>query len=146
MLVMKKRLNCVLLVDDDKGTNFINQMIIKKADIADHIQTVLNGKEALDFITNKGKYEKAGNVFPQPMLTLLDINMPVMDGWEFLEAYHALEENQKGKIIIIMLTTSLNPDDKIRAEEISEVSGFKSKPLSIETVEEIMKTYFPEFL
>lgn len=80
------------------------------------------------------------------MLTLLDINMPVMDGWEFLEAYHALEDNQKGKIIIIMLTTSLNPDDKIRAEEISEVSGFKSKPLSIETVEEIMKTYFPECL
>lgn len=146
MLVMKKRLNCVLLVDDDKGTNFINQMIIKKADIADHVQTVLNGKEALDFITNKGKYEKAGNVFPQPMLTLLDINMPVMDGWEFLEAYHALEEHQKGKIIIIMLTTSLNPDDKIRAEEISEVSGFKSKPLSIETVEEIMKTYFPDYL
>lgn len=146
MLVMKKRLNCVLLVDDDKGTNFINQMIIKKADIADHVQTVLNGKEALDFITNKGKYEKAGNVFPRPMLTLLDINMPVMDGWEFLEAYHALEEHQKGKIIIIMLTTSLNPDDKIRAEEISEVSGFKSKPLSIETVEEIMKTYFPDYL
>lgn len=40
---MKKKLNCVLLVDDDKGTNFINQMIIKKADIADHVQTVLNG-------------------------------------------------------------------------------------------------------
>lgn len=143
---MKKKLNCVLLVDDDKGTNFINQMIIKKAGIADHIQTVLNGKEALDFITNKGKFEKAGNVFPQPMLTLLDINMPVMDGWEFLEAYHALEEHQKGKIIIIMLTTSLNPDDKTRADDISEVSGFKSKPLSLETVDDIMKTHFPDYL
>lgn len=143
---MKKKLNCVLLVDDDKGTNFINQMIIKKADIANHVQTVLNGKEALDFITNKGVYEKTGNVFPQPMLTLLDINMPVMDGWEFLEAYHALDDNQKGKIIIIMLTTSLNPDDKTRADEISEISDFKSKPLTLETVDEIMKTHFPDYL
>ena len=98
---MKKKLNCVLLIDDDKGTNFINQMIIKKSGITDNIQTVLNGKEAIDFITNKGKFEKEDQVFPQPMLTLLDINMPVMDGWEFLEAYHNLEEHQKGKIIII---------------------------------------------
>lgn len=55
---MKKKLNCVLLIDDDKGTNFINQMIIKKSGITDNIQTVLNGKEAIDFITNKGKFEK----------------------------------------------------------------------------------------
>ena len=141
---MKKKLNCVLLVDDDKGTNFINQMIIKKADVAERIQTVLNGREALDFITNKGKYESAGDVFPQPMLTLLDINMPVMDCWEFLEAYHALEEHQKGKIIIVMLTTSLNPDDKTRAEGISEVSDFKNKPLSHEAFADIIKTHFPE--
>ena len=143
---MKKKLNCVLLIDDDLGTNFINQMILKKADITDHIQTVLNGKEALDFITNKGIYEKAGNVFPQPMLTFLDINMPVMDGWEFLEAYHKLEEHQKGHIVIIMLTTSLNPDDKARAEENSEVSGFKNKPLSLQKIENIMQTHFPDYL
>lgn len=143
---MKKKLNCVLLIDDDLGTNFINQMLLKKADITDHIQTVLNGKEALDFITNKGKYENAGNVFPQPMLTLLDINMPVMDGWEFLEAYKNLKEHQKGKIVIIMLTTSLNPDDKIRAGAISDVSGFKNKPLSLQKIENIMQKHFPDYL
>lgn len=143
---MKKKLNCVLLIDDDLGTNFINQMLIKKADITDNIQTVLNGKEAIDFITNKGKYEKEGNIFPQPMLTLLDINMPVMDGWEFLEAYHKLEANQKGKIVIVMLTTSLNPDDKKRAENISDVSGFKNKPLTLETLDDIMKQHFPEYI
>jgi CheY-like chemotaxis protein len=143
---MKKKLNCVLLVDDDRGTNFINQMIIKKSGIAHHVQTALNGKEALDFITNKGKYAAAGNVFPQPMLTLLDINMPVMDGWEFLEAYQALDENQKGKIIIVMLTTSLNPDDKNRADSISEVSDFKNKPLSREAFDDIIKTHFPDYI
>jgi CheY-like chemotaxis protein len=121
-------------------------MIIKKSGITDNIQTVLNGKEAIDFITNKGKFEKEDQVFPQPMLTLLDINMPVMDGWEFLEAYHNLEEHQKGKIIIIMLTTSLNPDDKKRAQEIDEVSDFKNKPMSLEIINDIMQTHFPDYL
>ncbi len=143
---MKKKLNCVLLIDDDLGTNFINQMLIKKADITDNIQTVLNGKEAIDFITNKGKYEKAGNVFPKPMLTLLDINMPVMDGWEFLEIYKNLEIHQKGEIIIVMLTTSLNPDDKRRAENFSDVSGFKNKPLTLEIIKDIMEKHFPDYL
>lgn len=143
---MKKKLNCVLLIDDDLGTNFINQMLIKKANITDRIETVLNGKEALDFITNKGKYEKAGNIFPQPVLTLLDINMPVMDGWEFLDAYQKLGEHQRGKIVIIMLTTSLNPDDVTRAEEISDVSGFKNKPLTMETIDDIIQQHFSDYL
>ena len=143
---MKKKLNCVLLIDDDLGTNFINQIFIKKANIPDNIQTVLNGKEAIDFITNKGKYEKVGNIFAQPMLTLLDINMPVMDGWEFLEAYKNLEVHQKGQIVIVMLTTSLNPDDKKRAENISDVSGFKNKPLTLQIIEDIMQKHFPDYL
>lgn len=143
---MKKKLNCVLLIDDDLGTNFINQIFIKKANITDNIQTVLNGKEAIDFITNKGKYEKVGNIFAQPMLTLLDINMPVMDGWEFLEAYKNLEVHQKGQIVIVMLTTSLNLDDKKRAENISDVSGFKNKPLTLQIIEDIMQKHFPDYL
>jgi CheY-like chemotaxis protein len=142
---MKKKLNCILLVDDDDGTNFLNQLVIKKADIADHIETVLNGKEAIDFITNKGKHEKPGSTFPQPMLILLDINMPVMDGWEFLQAYHNLDEIHKGSIIIVMLTTSFNPDDKERAEKISEISGFKNKPLTRQILDDILKTNFLDF-
>lgn len=143
---MKKKLNCVLLIDDDKATNFINQMIIRKAGITDRIQTVLNGKEAIDFITNKGEFENEGSAYPQPMLTLLDINMPVMDGWEFLEVYHQLEKHQKGEIIIVMLTTSHNPDDKKRAQEIEDVSDFKNKPLSLEIINNIMETHFPDYL
>jgi CheY-like chemotaxis protein len=143
---MTKKLNCVLLIDDDKAANFINQMIIRKANITDSIQTVLNGKEAIDFITNSGKFENSEDVFPKPMLILLDINMPVMDGWEFLEEYHQLEEHKKGNIIIIMLTTSLNPDDKSRAENISDVSGYKNKPLKLEMIKDIMRKHFPDYI
>jgi CheY-like chemotaxis protein len=144
---MKTKLNCVLLVDDDESTNFINKMVIEKAGITNNIETALNGKEAINFLTNNGKYEKGSECpFPQPMLILLDINMPIMDGWEFLTAYHNLHPSQKCKVIIVMLTTSLNPDDKIRAAHISEISGFKNKPLTLELVENIMTEYFGELL
>lgn len=135
------------MIDDDDSSNFINKRIIEKAGITDVIETTLNGQEALDFLTNSGKYEKApGHPFPQPMLILLDINMPVMDGWEFLEAYQKLPENQKSKIIIVMLTTSLNPDDNQRAMQISDISGFRNKPLTLEIIDDIMKIHFSDYL
>ena len=137
-----KKLNSVLLIDDDVATNFINKMIIKKAEITDHIEIVLNGQEALDYLTNSGKYEKSDGIFPKPMLILLDINMPVMDGWEFADAFSKLEENQKENIVIIMLTSSLNPDDKERASKLSAISGFQNKSLTMERFTTILNKYF----
>lgn len=142
---MKKKLNCVLLVDDDEGTNFINRFVIEKAGISERIVTVYNGKEAIEYLTNSGKYQDNGPDFPQPTLILLDINMPVMDGWEFLDAYHNLDENQKGKIVIVMLTTSFNPDDRERAEHDPEISGFRNKPLTKAMLDEIILTHLPEY-
>lgn len=141
-----KKINSVLLIDDDLATNFITKMIIKKAGITDHIETVLNGKQALDYLTNSGEYEKPNHEFPQPMLILLDINMPVMDGWEFAEAFEKLDKNQKGDIIIVMLTSSLNPDDKERASKLSAISGFQNKTLTMEGLTSIMETFFPDHL
>jgi CheY-like chemotaxis protein len=143
---MKKKINCVLLIDDDHATNFLNRKIIEKAMITDHIEITLNGREAMQYLTNTGKYEKTETVYPQPELIFLDINMPVMDGWSFLDEYHKLDSVYKGKIIIVMLTTSFNPDDKVKAEHISEISDFKNKPLKIEIIDEIMKKHFAEYI
>jgi CheY-like chemotaxis protein len=138
---MTKKLNCVLLVDDDNGANFINRMIIKEAGITDNIETTLNGKEALDYLNGTGKHEDRGATQP-PELILLDINMPVMDGWEFLEEYNKLEEALKNKTTIILLTTSLNPDDKKRAEKIPAISGFENKPLDNKILEKLLQKHF----
>jgi CheY-like chemotaxis protein len=143
---MKKKLNCVLLVDDNESDNFLHRKVLEKSGIADHIEVVMNGKEALDFITGKGKGGKGVSPCSPPELIFLDINMPVMDGWEFLEEYQKLDDIKKGGLVIIMLTTSLNPDDRKIAEKIIGVNGFKYKQLTLEMINEIIKTNFPENL
>lgn len=133
---MKQKLNTILLIDDDKAVNFIHRHIINKAAIANTIVTMLNGQTALNYLTTKqdGKY-------PQPELIFLDINMPVMDGWEFLKEFKKINYSKKSKIII-MLTTSINPAERERATNTALISDFKHKPLTVEMLEGIMETYF----
>lgn len=141
---MNPTLNCILLVDDDVATNFINKKIIQKANIIEHVQVCLNGKEAIDYICNKGKFESENNKYPSPQLILLDINMPVMDGWEFIEAYQNLDIAYKRNIVIVMLSSSFNPADKAKADSIPDIAAFRQKPMSREALFEIVGNYFPE--
>jgi CheY-like chemotaxis protein len=138
---MKNKINCILLVDDDEPTNFLNQMVLEELDIADQVKVAQNGKEALAYLekTNTGDEN-----FPLPELIFLDINMPAMNGWEFLEQYSKLADTQKANVVIVMLTTSLNPDDRIKAEEIEEVTGFETKPLTADKILEVVNKYLPE--
>src|SRR4051812_35217001 len=115
---MKKKLNCILLVDDDDEDNFFHKIVIERMDVTDCIEVAENGIEALKFL------KKENQAIPE--LIFLDINMPKMNGWEFLEEYKKLSPDQKARITIMMLTTSANPDDIKRAESIEEVDGYKT--------------------
>ncbi len=141
---MKQKLNSILLIDDDEHANYFNKRIIGSLDITEHIQIADTGKEAIDYLTNKGQFAANTNGYPAPALIFLDINMPVMNGWEFLEHYQELPEEQKGKIVVIMLTSSPNPEDVKKSEEIEEVSDFIKKPLTKDLLQEILKKYFPD--
>jgi len=140
---MKKKLNCILLIDDDEPTNFLNRMTLEQVGCARQIRIVQSGQEALDFLMHRGKYEQVQDC-PHPDLIFLDINMPAMDGWEFLEKYRQLSATQKASIVMIMLTTSLNPDDEQRALSIPEINGFENKPLKADRLKEILESYFPD--
>lgn len=133
-------LEFILLVDDDEATNFLNQRIIRKADLNAEVQVALNGKDALEFLTNTGKFADE-KVLPQAGLIFLDINMPGMNGWEFLEAYKQLPQEQTRRIKILMLTTSINPDEEKKAVDIPEVKGFIHKPLTAEKLERAINVY-----
>lgn len=139
---MSENLNCVLLVDDNPAFNLISRKVIEKFKVTDEIATVLNGIEAVEFLTNTGKYAHKGDKFPQPDLILLDLNMPLMDGWEFLDAYDQIDSRFKGNAIIVMLTTSLNPDDQGKAASNSHISGFRNKPLTAAVFKDILDNYF----
>ena len=136
--MLKKKLNCILLIDDDPDDNFFHQVVIKQMDIVHRIDIANDGLEALSYL-------KDGQATP-PELIFLDINMPRMNGWEFLAEYKHLNNGQKARAIIIFLTTSANPEDIKRAKKIEEVSGFETKPLSRESLTEILQEHFQSHL
>lgn len=134
-----KKLNCILLVDDYEADNYYNDFILKDVAVSKHVKIALNGVEALEYLRKAGENDQ---MFPRPDLIFLDINMPRMNGFEFLEEYQKLDETFKSSIIIIMLTTSLNPDDKIKASRIKEVKDYINKPLSTEMIFDLIAKHF----
>ncbi|MBO9567012.1 MAG: response regulator [Niastella sp.] len=138
---MKRKLECVLLIDDDEPTNFLNKMIIEETGYVKEVKVTQSARDALDYLSGKQQSAEGGKL-PTPELILLDINMPAMDGWEFLERYDKLSPEQKAAIIVVMLTTSFNPEDESKASRISYISSYRNKPLTQETVIEILKEHF----
>jgi len=134
---MKEKLNCILLIDDDEATNFVNTMLLEKASCAHEIKAVTSGKEALTFLKS---IDAHGN-HPQPDVIFLDINMPLMNGWEFIEEYRKLLPEQRGKVVVWMLSTSNNLDDKERAEKLGS-DGFMAKPLTIDKLMGVIQKHF----
>ncbi|NHA03331.1 response regulator [Mucilaginibacter sp. HC2] len=135
----------ILLIDDDLPTNFIHKKVIERAAVDTAVKSITNVQEALDFITHSGIYEHTAEI-PRPGLIFLDINMPGLDGWDFMEAYNRLDLRFKARLVIIMLSTSLNPEDKSMALIDKEVVTFLNKPLRPEMVTALLDHYFKEIV
>jgi CheY-like chemotaxis protein len=130
-----KKLHKIMLIDDDAITNFLNELLIKEMEIADEMIIASNGQEALDVLAAQNLEGFC------PELILLDINMPVMNGFDFLEKFDKLDFENKQSVIVIMLTTSLNPGDSKKAKQLN-VTDYLSKPLTKEGLNGISEKYF----
>jgi len=135
----------VLLIDDDAATNFIHTKMIERADVDVQVMAINNATDALDFLTYAGKYSDTGHI-PRPGVIFLDINMPGLSGWDFMDEYRKMDDNLKARMVVIMLTTSINPADKDRALKNSDISTFLHKPLKPHMVEDLAMKYFEEEL
>lgn len=118
----------VLLVDDDRICNFITEATLNRLGVAKEIHSALNGKEALDLINSYFQGDVA-----VPDVIFLDLNMPIMDGFQFIEAFKRLEFPKKENILIIVLTSSANPEDIQKAKDLGVVH-YLTKPINEEQV------------
>src|SRR6476659_1603379 len=119
-----EKYNCIMLVDDDPITNFINYITLTKMKISRHVVIARNGEEALNYIN---EYKSQHQSMPE--LILLDVLMPVMDGFEFLEKFEQVCNPQFCKSKVIMLSTLFSKSD-ISVLNQRGYSLFLNKPLN----------------
>ena len=127
-----KKYRTVMLIDDNEIDNLINQKMIEAASVTEHIYTHTGAKSAIEFLKNMEKLEMADQVLPD--LIFLDIDMPLMDGFQFLDEFEKLSNVAKKKCKIVMLTTSINPQDFNRSKKYENVRLYLNKPLSHESI------------
>ncbi len=138
-----EKIGCILLVDDDPTTNFLNEELIAESEVAVQTHVVWNGQEALDYINLEGKYKnKRREKYALPNLIFLDINMPLMDGFEFLEEYNKLPKAMKAEVVVIFLTTSDAQKDRLQSNIHDLVYDFLEKPLRRNVLLKIKEQYF----
>lgn len=132
-----KTLEHVLIVDDDHVNNFICENIIIKTGFSSKVTSFDNARDSLEYLKNLD--EKNDNT---PDLIFLDINMPDINGWIYLEEFTKLKGRKVGAIPIIMLSSSIYKDDRTRSLSYDCVVDFMSKPISKTVLENISNSHF----
>lgn len=138
---MHPALDMIMLIDDDDTTNFVNKRLLTRLNVAREIKVMTNGQEALTYLLQSHK-GNGGTGEANPDLILLDIKMPVMDGFSFLEAYDKADIMGKNQMVILMLTSSASFYDLERLKNYTEVKKHISKALTEADVREVMKEFF----
>ena len=129
---------CTLLVDDDDTTNFLNQRLFERMAVTDTVLVAGNGQQALDLLHTHCEQATSPTC---PSLILLDMKMPLMNGLEFLQVFAQRPPRRSPPVVVIMLTTSLNPDDVARMQSLP-IAGYLTKPLTSEKITQLLQDHF----
>lgn len=122
---MRRKLNTILLIEDCEADNYLHKKVIEGLGAAEHTKVIRSGQEALGYlqgVTSEGEQP--------PELIFLDINTPGMEGWEFIEEYEGNEQLARSNSVLVMLSGSLNPDDRLKAEQSKSIRSYVQKPLT----------------
>lgn len=132
-------INKVLCIDDDQITLVLCDMVIKKAGFASEVITAKNGREGLAWFSAYFSKTNTGPKPEPPRLIFLDLNMPVMNGWDFLEDYLMKYSDRLPETRVVIVSSTVNPEDFSRSNRYEIVIDFINKPLTTEGLEELMQ-------
>ena len=133
---MKKTFDLVFLIDDDLKFSFITKTLLSKISFAKEIVDYSDASEALNQLKKNTK--NGGGKLPD--IIFLDLNMPGMDGWDFLEEYKSLPASFRNDCKLFVLTSSIDPVDKLKSQSYAFVTDFISKPLARDKVNSIQES------
>ncbi|WP_333693764.1 response regulator [Flavobacterium sp.] len=125
----------VLIIDNDPIYLTITQKIIERFELADSIFIGRDGLESINLIKNR---LVANQLLPE--IILLDLEMPIMNGWEFLDEYCKIKDSFPNQVSIYIVSSSISYTDKSKAKNYTDVKDFFSKPVSIETLKEVLNS------
>jgi len=133
----------VFLIDDDQITLTLCELVIMKAKFAGDVVTAKNGKEGLAFYSDYfARLKKNEAPEPMPGIIFLDLNMPIMNGWDFLEDYLMKYADRMPETKVVILSSTVNPEDFSRANQYNIVIDFINKPLTIEGLNELKENEY----
>lgn len=135
-----KKVKQLLLVEDDQVGAYLAQLAMEEAGIAEDIVICGNGQEALEYL-KKGLSPKPDQHIHFPELIFLDLNMPVMDGYEFLQEFMEIEELKGKNIHVIILSSASFKKEQARIEALP-ASGYIEKPLNIDKLAEVLSPLY----
>lgn len=135
-----KKINIACVIDDDEIYTFAVKRIIAHAQFAEKTLFFQNGKVALDFFVEY--MQQPGQL---PDVILLDINMPVLDGWQFMEEFIKLMPHIDKKIIVYIVSSSIAEEDYAKAKTFAAVSDFIIKPINVEKLREILSQVHSDY-
>ena len=126
---MKKHQKEIWLIDDSAASNLLNQKLFNQLDPKLRVKTFTIAEDALNSF--RGAKDEVSTIF-------LDLNMPAMDGWDFIEEFKAMKQNSTIETRLILLSTSMNPKDKKRASADDAIEEYLQKPLEVYQIKELL--------